>query len=98
MPATGGGNITSAARVLRIIRARSGLRYVWSETERPRPPAPVDSVPINVRPVDRKRLPILGAIIAISSDVTMGIAPMTLRGWLVCDRRGGRPCGFLHQP
>jgi signal transduction histidine kinase/CheY-like chemotaxis protein len=48
---------------------------VTSETEHPGNPVPVDSVPVDMRPEDRKRLPIGGAIMTVAA-VTMGIMPM----------------------
>src|SRR6202165_630397 len=53
------------------LRKRSGLMPA-SETE-PGCPVPVDPVAVKMRPVDRKRLPIRGAV---SPVVTTGVAPI----------------------
>src|SRR5580700_5115457 len=63
---------------------------------------PVDTVPVKMRPENRKRLPISGAIIiAVSPMVTMSVVPMpgTLIGDGVGVRLGGlagdwRRCGL----
>jgi hypothetical protein len=55
--------------------SRRSQTLITSETKRPGDPVPVDSVPVDMRPQKRKRLPIGGAIITVAA-VTMGIAPM----------------------
>ena len=52
-----------------------------SEAEQPGNPAPVDPVVMEVRPVDRERLPIGGVVIAVSVPVAMGVAPVARRGF-----------------
>jgi hypothetical protein len=59
-----------------------------SEMEDPGDPAPVNPVMVEMRKVDRKRLPIGGAIVAIS--VMMGVAPDVVSGRLGIARRWGR--------
>jgi hypothetical protein len=75
-------------------RGRHGLVEA-SETE-PGNPAPVDPIPVKMRPVDRKRLPIGGAIIAVSAPVTMGVTPMAWSGF-GCSGRRRRLGGFRRQ-